>query len=151
MKIFSAIATAAVVGTSLTTLDPAEATVFVDIDSHREVLVNDGSDFIFVKKDGVTRLANEGSARKPVPSKNEKWFKSLPTISGTSGVKFKKSNVTMGSSEMIQAGINIEGLFYIIKDLGGSDNARNWRETFFTMTPFDRVKMPIWTVESITR
>ena len=54
MKLFNAIAAAAVIGTSLITAGPAEASVLIDLNSNLEAKFNDGEDIIVIKKDGVS-------------------------------------------------------------------------------------------------
>ena len=50
MKLFNAIATAAVIGTALVAVNPAEASVYVDMDAGMRVDFNDTSNHVLVKK-----------------------------------------------------------------------------------------------------
>ena len=149
MKLFTAIASAAVICASFLVPNPVEASVFIDINNNLEAMFNDGEDIVVIKKDGISRFAHASSFRHPIPSKNEQFFRSLPTFEGTSGVKFKKTNVPEGSSKTTQAGVNSEGKFYMVKDLGGSGDSREAIEAFYNMTQF--AQMPKWTIYSLTR
>ena len=139
MKLSAFVAIAAVIGGSFLIPNPAQSSVFIDLNTRQRVYINDGRDGVIVKKEAQSVISHSSQAKYPIPSNTEKSGRYLLRDENVSQISL--------NGPVSQFGLNKEGSYYTIEKLTPA-RASVWTQKFYNMTTF---KPPAWSVGSITR
>ena len=143
MKLFNAIAADAVIGTSLVAVNPAEASVFIDMDAGMRVEFDDTDKFVVVKKGSSTRIIrNVNVAYKQIPSGMVSKIKSELRARGVQS--FSTGN---GGSNVQRVGISGSGKVYAMRGIESQMN-RSLQQQFPHM---DEANVGHWTIYSLVK
>lgn len=143
MKLFNAITAAAVIGTSLVAVNPAEASLFIDLDAGMRVEFDDTNNHVFVKKGSVTRIMrNVNLASKPIPSSMVSKIKSELRARGVQS--FSTGN---SGNDVQRVGMSGGGKVYAMRGIDSNMN-RNIQQQFPHM---EEVDVGHWTIYSLVK
>ena len=142
MKLFKAIAAAAVITCCISNPIPAEASVFVDMDAGMRVEFDDTSSNIYIKKGSVTRIMSSEVAYKPIPSGMVSKIKSELRTRGVQS--FSTGN---RGNNVQRVGISGGGRIYAMRGIDSQIN-RNLQQQFPHM---DEVNVGHWTIYSLVK
>jgi hypothetical protein len=116
MKLFSTIATAAVVGSFLNVATPSSASVYVDLDAGMRAEFDDSNDTVLIKKGSETRIMrNVKAAYRPIPAEMVSKIKSDLNRRGVKSFSTGKSG-----NDVIRVGISGGGNIFAFRGITGS-------------------------------